>query len=62
VLATMADEARTDWWTARRHAAAGETPSPRGPAASPWRRAWALGPDPHRPDEDDETRWALADD
>jgi len=62
VLATMADEARTDWWTARRHAAAGETPSPQGPAASPWRRAWALGPDPHGADEDDETRWALAED
>jgi len=62
VLATMADEARTDWWTARRHAATGATPSPRGPAASPWRRAWARGPDPQAADEDDETRWALADD
>jgi 1-acyl-sn-glycerol-3-phosphate acyltransferase len=62
VLATMADESRTDWWTARRRAGAGQTPSARGPAASPWRRAWALGPDPHAPDEDDETRWALADD
>ncbi|HLN43436.1 MAG TPA: lysophospholipid acyltransferase family protein [Acidimicrobiales bacterium] len=62
VLATLADEARTDWWTARRRAAAGTTPSPRGPAASPWRRAWALGPDPHAPDADDEKRWALTDD
>ncbi len=33
---------------ARRRAGAGETPSARGPEASPWRRAWALGPDPHR--------------
>jgi 1-acyl-sn-glycerol-3-phosphate acyltransferase len=62
VLATMADESRTDWWTARRRAGAGVTPSARGPEASPWRRAWALGPDPHARDEDDETRWALADD
>ena len=62
VLATMADEARTDWWTARRRAAAGTTPSARGPDASPWRRSWALGPDPSRLDEDDETRWALSDD
>jgi 1-acyl-sn-glycerol-3-phosphate acyltransferase len=62
VLATLADEARTDWWSARRRAAAGRTPSPRGPTASPWRRAWALGPDPERRDRDDETRWALADD
>jgi 1-acyl-sn-glycerol-3-phosphate acyltransferase len=62
VLGTLADESRTDWWTARRRAGAGETPSPRGPEASPWRRAWALGPDPHRDDEDDEGRWALASD
>ena len=59
VLGTMADEARTDWWSARRRAASGETPSPRGPAASAWRRAWALGPDPHAGDAGDETRWAL---
>jgi len=58
-LAVLADESRSDWWTARRHAGAGETPSPRGPAASPWRRAWALGPDPHQSTEDDDSRWAL---
>lgn len=60
-LATMADEARTDWWTARRRAARGTTPSPRGPDASPWRRAWALGPPPHDADEADPGRWALSD-
>ncbi len=59
VLAVLADEARSDWWSARQRAGAGETPSPRGPDASPWRRAWALGPDPHADDDDDETRWAL---
>ncbi len=61
VLGALADEARSDWWSARRRAGAGETPSPRGPDASPWRRAWALGPDPHAADEDDEGRWALVD-
>lgn len=59
VFGVLADESRSDWWTARRRAGAGETPSPRGPDASPWRRAWALGPDPQGADEDDETRWAL---
>jgi hypothetical protein len=34
----MADEGRTDWWTARRRATAGTTPSPRGRDASGWRR------------------------
>ena len=59
VLGVLADESRSDWWTARRRAGSGETPSARGPDASPWRRAWALGPDPHGADEHDETRWAL---
>ena len=58
-LATMADEATTDWWTARRRAAAGTTPSPRGPEASPWRRAWALGPDPAEVDAAQPGRWAV---
>lgn len=41
-VAVLADEAETDWWTARRRAAAGTTPQFRGPEASTWRRAWAL--------------------
>ncbi len=45
-IAALADEATTDWWTARRRAAKGSTPSLTGPVASPWRRAWALGPSP----------------
>jgi 1-acyl-sn-glycerol-3-phosphate acyltransferase len=57
-LATLADESRTDWWRARRRAAAGATPSPRGPALAPWRRAWALGPASDGPGDDD-LRWAL---
>ncbi|MHB8437676.1 MAG: lysophospholipid acyltransferase family protein [Acidimicrobiales bacterium] len=43
VLARMADEDRSDWWSAAKRAAAGQTPDPSGPDASPWRRAWALG-------------------
>ena len=41
-VAELADEAESDWWSARRRAAKGETPAFRGPEASPWRRAWAL--------------------
>ncbi len=46
-VATLADEAGSDWWTARRRAAALATPPLQGPAAGAWRRAWAL--DDHRP-------------
>jgi len=38
----LADEAANDFWTARRRAAAGTTPSLRGPEATSWRRSWAL--------------------
>lgn len=41
-VAALADEAATDWWSARRRAAVGSTPAMRGPVAAPWRRAWAL--------------------
>ncbi len=41
-VAALADEAETDWWSARRRAARGETPDLRGPDAAPWRRAWSL--------------------
>ncbi|MGH9304398.1 MAG: lysophospholipid acyltransferase family protein [Acidimicrobiales bacterium] len=41
-VAILADEAETDWWSARRHAAASGEAGFRGPAASSWRRAWAL--------------------
>ena len=40
----LADESRTDWWSARKHVAAGTTPSLEGAAVSDWRRAWLLGP------------------
>lgn len=41
----LGDEWATDWWSARRRAAADNTPGLKGPSASPWRRAWALGED-----------------
>jgi len=41
-VATLADEQRTDWWQARKRAAAKTTPSLQGPEAGAWRRAWAL--------------------
>ena len=43
-VAALADEATTDWYTARLNAHRGTTPPLSGPdAPSPWRRAWALG-------------------
>ena len=45
-IAALADEAGTDWWSARRRAATGATPALTGPDAAPWRRTWALGPSP----------------
>ena len=42
-IAALADEQTTDWWTARRRAAARTTPSLTGPDAGAWRRSWALG-------------------
>jgi len=47
-VATLAHESTTDWWTARRMAARGDTPSLQGPEVAPWRRAWALAPAPDR--------------
>jgi 1-acyl-sn-glycerol-3-phosphate acyltransferase len=45
-IATLADEGATDWWTAKKRAAASTTPSLAGPAIGAWRRSWAL--DEHR--------------
>jgi 1-acyl-sn-glycerol-3-phosphate acyltransferase len=42
-IAALADEVDNDWYTARRRAAAGRTPSLTGPDAAGWRRTWALG-------------------
>jgi len=47
-VAALATEATTDWWTARKLAASGRTPSLQGPDVAAWRRAWALAPAPDR--------------
>ncbi len=46
-VAALAEEARTDWWSARRRAADGATASLRGEVgAASWRRQWAKGTSP----------------
>lgn len=47
-VASLADEATTDWWTARQRAHAGTSPAMAGPDTGSWRRSWAVGTrDPH---------------
>ena len=41
-VTTLGDEALTDFWTARRRAAAGTSPVLTGPDHTGWRRDWAL--------------------
>jgi 1-acyl-sn-glycerol-3-phosphate acyltransferase len=41
-VTTLADEATTDYWTARRRAAAGTSPTLGGPDYTGWRRQWDL--------------------
>ena len=41
-VAELADEAESDWWSARRRAARGDSPPFRGPDVAGWRREWAL--------------------
>lgn len=42
-VAALADEAITDWYSARLRAHHGATPTLGGPTSVSWRRAWALG-------------------
>jgi 1-acyl-sn-glycerol-3-phosphate acyltransferase len=49
-VAALADEWSTDWWSARRRAARGDTPSLTGPTGGAWRRSWALDADASRRD------------
>jgi 1-acyl-sn-glycerol-3-phosphate acyltransferase len=58
-VAALADETATDWWSARRRAAAGRTPSLGGPAIGPWRRAWALDGDRPEATDPSSRRWPL---
>ncbi len=44
-VAALADEATSDWYSARRRAAAGETPSLSSAQAGVWRRAWSVSAD-----------------
>lgn len=48
-IAVLADEQATDWWQARRRAAAAATPALTGPDAGAWRRTWALGEHRRKP-------------
>ncbi len=48
-IEVLADEQRHGFWEAKRRAAAGETPTLRGPQASSWRRNWTLGEGRRRP-------------
>ncbi len=47
-VAALADEAGTDWYSARMRAHAGAGGTLTGPAAGAWRRQWALGQRPRR--------------
>jgi 1-acyl-sn-glycerol-3-phosphate acyltransferase len=43
-IAALADERSSDWWSARKRAASGDSPDLTGPGgAGAWRRTWALG-------------------
>ena len=42
-VSALADEAGSDWYSARRRAHAGESPTLTGPDSGAWRRVWALG-------------------
>ncbi|HET9443606.1 MAG TPA: lysophospholipid acyltransferase family protein [Acidimicrobiales bacterium] len=55
-IAVLADEQATDWWTARRRAAGGATPSLTGPEVADWRRFWSLG-EGRRPRRPTLPRW-----
>lgn len=48
-IEVLADEARAGFWAARQRAAAGTTPSLRGPDAISWRRSWARPEGRRRP-------------
>ncbi len=56
-VATMANEVRTDWWTARREAAQGTTPPLQGPDIAAWRRSWTLSSAPERRDAHEGVDW-----
>jgi 1-acyl-sn-glycerol-3-phosphate acyltransferase len=56
-IAALADEVANDWYSARRRAAAGQSPSLNGPDAVEWRRTWALGQPPRSKRRSRSERW-----
>ena len=57
-IAALADEQATDWWTARRRAATGASPSLTGPSATgAWRRQWALAEGRRKRTNGDNKAW-----
>lgn len=56
-VSVLADEQATDWWSARRRASAGDTPTLSGPSVGAWRRSWALQRDARRSSTDTTPRW-----
>ena len=58
-VATLANEADTDWWTARKQASAGTTPALQGPDGAAWRRSWMLAGAPDRRDTDQGVDWPI---
>ena len=56
-IATLAEEASSDWWTARKRAASGAPPALRGPDAAAGRRSWMLPTAPGHRDTDDGVEW-----
>lgn len=49
-VSELADEATSDWWSARRRAATGQTPSLAAPdGAGRWRRTWTLSANRKKP-------------
>jgi len=56
-VGALADEAASDWYSARVRAHAAETPPLSGPEAASWRRAWALGDRGPKRRRTQERRW-----
>jgi len=48
-VTALADEATTNWYSARRRAHAGTSGTLTGPQTGAWRRSWALGANPRQP-------------
>ncbi len=56
-LELLADESRTDWYSARLRHHARNSPTLRGPELDSWRRDWALRPERDRTSGNDRRSW-----